>query len=108
MPLGVLMLNENKGDEMIQILQHLQQYIPVKEYDEEVCIPNQQEVVKTTNVLLHKLPFGGDQLTVACVRDAQAAMCNDLNAFKRLESFIPVIQDWHAKVVLLEVCYLNT
>ena len=102
------MLNENKGDEMIQILLHLQQYIPVKKYNEEVCIPNQQEVVKTTNVLLQKLPFGGDQLTVAHVRSAQAAICNDLNAFKRLEDFIPVIQDWHAKVVLLEVCYLNS
>lgn len=101
------MLNENKGDEMIQILQHLQQYIPEKEYEDELCVPNQQELIKTTKVLQHKILLGGDQLTVARVRGAQTAMCNGIDAVKRLEGFIPVIQDWHAKVVLLEVCHLN-
>ena len=98
------MLNENKGDEMIQILQHLQQYIPVKEYDDEVNVPGQYETAKTTNVLMHKLLFAGDQLTVARTRGAQIAMSNDAHAFKKLEGFIPVIQDWHAKVILSEVC----
>ena len=37
-------------DEIIQILQHLQQYIPIKEY---AYIPNQYETVKTTNVLIN-------------------------------------------------------
>ena len=30
------MLNENKGDDMIKILQHLQRYIPMKEIEEDV------------------------------------------------------------------------
>jgi len=96
------MLNKNKGDEMIKILQHLQRYIPVKEIP---ATASQQE--SASNVLQHKLLLGGDQLTVARVRGAQTAMCNGLNAVKRLEGFVPIIQDWHAKVVLLEVCYLR-
>ena len=81
---------------MIKILQHLQRYIPTK------TIPRQHE--SSSNISQHKLLLGGDQLTVARVRGAQIAMCNGSNPVKRLEGFIPVIQDWHAKVVLLEVC----
>ena len=93
------MLNENKGDEMIKILQYLQRYIPTKD------IPSQHE--SSFDVLQHALLLGGDQLTVARIRGAQIAMCNGSNAVKSLEGFIPVIQDWHAKVVLLEVWYLK-
>ena len=98
------MLNENKGDEMIKILQHLQRYIPTKEIEEEVYIPTEQNLIKRSVVLQHKLLLGGDQLTVARTRGAQMAMCNARTADKKLEGFIPTIQDWHSKVVLTEVC----
>lgn len=88
------MLDENKGEDMIRILQHLQRYVPAIE------IASEQS---STNMLQHRLLLGGDQLTVARARGAQTAMCSELNEADRLEGFIPVIQDWHAKVVLLQV-----
>ena len=36
------------------------------------------------------------------------AMCNAKTAGKKLEGFIPTIQDWHTKVVLTEVCFMYT
>ena len=36
MPLGVLPKNENKLDEMVDILSHLHQYVPAKESVREV------------------------------------------------------------------------
>ena len=30
-PLGILLKNENKLDEMVEIMAHLQQYVPAKE-----------------------------------------------------------------------------
>ena len=97
------MLNENKGDDMIKILQHLQRYVPAKEIEEDFYIPSEQTSVKRPIVLQHKLLLGDDQLTVARTRGAQMAMCNAKTAEKRLEGFIPTIQDWHTKVVLTEV-----
>ena len=97
------MLNENKGDKMIEILKHLHQYVPEEETEEEVYISSEQRCVKKHTVHQHKLLFGGDQLTVARIRGAQTAMCNATNSRMKLEGFIPTIQDWHTQVVLIEV-----
>ena len=97
------MLNENKGDEMIEILKHLHQYVPEVETEENVYISSEQTYVKKCVVHQHKLLFGGDQLTVARIRGAQTAMCNATDSHMKLEGFIPTIQDWHTQVVLVEV-----
>ena len=97
------MLNENKGDKMIEILQHLHQYVPEGEIEEEVYISSQQRCVKKYTVRQHQLLFGGDQLTVARTRGAQAAMCNATNPRMNLEGYIPTIQEWHTQVVLIKV-----
>lgn len=87
--------SENKGDEMIQILQNLHQYVPEEEEEteEEVYISSQQKYVKKCTVHQHKLLFGGDQLTVVRTRGAQTAMYNATNPHTKLEGFIPTIQD---------------
>jgi len=40
---------------------------------------------------------------VACMRGAQVAMCNAHTPVRRLEDLIPVIQDWNAEIILIEV-----
>ena len=40
-PLGILPKNENKGEEMVEIVQHLHQYVPAVEYEEEQVAVNQ-------------------------------------------------------------------
>ena len=42
--------------------------------------------------------IGGDQLTVARVRGSQDSRYNSNNGRRRLEGFIPVIEDWHTKM----------
>ena len=103
-PLGMLLLNENKIDEMIKILQHIQKYVPTVVQEDNIFIPSQVHYVQKVNTLQHKILFGGDQLTFAHVRGAQIAMSNASNSVKRLQGLIPVIQDWHIEVILTEVC----
>ena len=103
-PLGIVLHNENKGDEMVKIMYHMQQYVPAVEYSNECYIPSTMESVTTPAAALHKKLFGGDQLTAARIRGAQAAMCNGQTALKRLEGVIPVVEDWHTEVLLYEVC----
>jgi len=102
-PLGVLLHNENKGEDMIKILTHIYQYVPVVEYETELDIPNSTNKKIVHNVVPHPILFGGDQLTAARVRGAQDAKCNSTSSDKRFDGIVPVIEDWHTKVVILEV-----
>ena len=47
--------------------------------------------------------MGGDQLTAARGRGAKKAKVHADSPTSRLEGLIPVAEDWHTKVVLLEV-----
>ena len=52
---------------------------------------------------LNSLLFSGDQLTAARIRGAQEGKCNSVTASKQFEGLIPVIEDWHTKVIVPEV-----
>ena len=64
-PLGILLKNEYKGSEMIEILTHLHQYVPLKEFTKEMFIPSIEKVVTKQDTVLSNILFGGDQLTAA-------------------------------------------
>ena len=102
------MKNENKTDDMVDILCHLHQYVPMQKESERVTVPGgdgeEEEVVSES---LHHILIGGDQLTAERVRGAQNVRQNSTHASGRLEGFIPVSEDWHAGVCFLQV-YLST
>ena len=55
---------------MVEIMAHLQQYVPAKEYIEEAVVEG-TEGCSLNNALLHPLLFGSDQLTAARGRGAK-------------------------------------
>ena len=72
MPLGIIIKNENKTDEMVQIMGTLQQYVPTSRTVIEIDV-EREEPDKLIIVLFHKILFSGNQLTVSRARGAQAA-----------------------------------
>ena len=75
-PVGILPLNENKTDEMVDIMKHIHDlYIPYEEYSEEklLCTGETVSVVKARH---HQIIVGGDQLTASRMRNAQKARMN--------------------------------
>ena len=70
-PLGVLFKNENKGDEMVDIMAHLHQYVPAVEYTKDFMIPGTSVVATLKQASMHSILFGGDQLTTARGRGAK-------------------------------------
>ena len=104
-PLGVLLKNENKGSDMVEILAHLHQYVPTRDYEEEVYIRSINETVAVHKSEVRRLLFGGDQLTAARARSALKAMSNATTATKRLEGIVPVVEDWHTQVCFLDVIW---
>ena len=52
---------------------------------------------------MQRVPFGGDQLTKARARGAKKTRMNSTSAEQRLDGLIPCVEDWHTKLVLIEV-----
>ena len=78
---------------MIQIISCLHKYVPtVEEPSEEVYVPSRMESASVSHEVLHKILFGGDQLTVARMRGAQAVKTNSLTPTTRMEGFVPVVE----------------
>ena len=93
---------------MIDIVEHLQQYVPLETEVDKLSIPGVGEREVHADKF-HHLLFGGDQLTAKRARGSQHVRNNSLRGKDRLEGLKPVVEDWHAKVCLLGVsCTLHT
>lgn len=97
------MKNENQLDEMVDILDALHEYVPTKTCHTTISCPVEASEVPIRVDYMHKILLGGDQLTAVRVRGAQRMRAGSMHGTGRLEGFIPVVEDWHAKVCLLEV-----
>ena len=100
--MGILLKNENKGDEMVEIMTHLHQYVPTVTFTQEKLISTGEKVVEE-NAIFHSILVGGDQLTAARSRSAIKAKVNSETPCKRLSGIVPVIEDWHTKANCLGV-----
>ena len=85
-PLGVIPKNENKNEELIDLLEEVQQYVPSDSHDPQLCI------------------LAGDQLTAERIRGVQMIRAGSNNSQDRLECFFPTHADWHTQVLYLQVC----
>ena len=98
-PLGVIFKNEN---EMVDIMDHLNQYVPTEVTHTTVQMPGRAPKRMQINTM-HKVLIGGDQLMVARMEGAKSMREDSQHDAGRLDGFIPVVEDWHTKVCLLEV-----
>ena len=63
----------------------------------------QSSVLKVEDDQLVTTVVGGDYLTTARMRGAQRIRGNSETSADRFDGLLPVAEDWHAKVCLLEV-----
>ena len=101
-PLGVFLKNETTYEEMMDILDMLQKYVPKVEMN-ATYIGDDGHIKECKIEKMHYLLLGGDQLTVARARGCQKIRSNSIALPVRLEGLQPVIEDWHEKGVFLEV-----
>ncbi|KAK3737425.1 hypothetical protein QZH41_016901 [Actinostola sp. cb2023] len=89
-PLGVILKNENKSEEMLDILTQIQGYSTI--------IPNASGEMK-----YKPTPVIGDQLTVERGVNIIEAVQNSYTSEEKLEGIHMEIADWHAVVTFLNV-----
>lgn len=102
----MLPYNETAYEDMIQILTHAQKYVPSKTVKRNLVLPSKNTISYEEEHYAVTL-IGGDQLTVARARGAQRIRSNSTKSEDRLDGLLPVTEDWHAKMCLLQVsiCY---
>ena len=102
MHIQVLPKCETSHEDMIAIMEHLQQYVPLETESSTINIEGigEKEVYADH---FYSVLFGGDLLTAKRARGSQHIRSNSLRGKERLEGLKPVIEDWHAKVCLLGV-----
>lgn len=99
--MGIHLHCESKYEELLQILDVIYKYVPVK-CVEEVANFNGTEL-KMTREVSHQILIGGDQMTAARIRGCQLIRINSATEQSRLSGLFPVAEDWHTKVILLKV-----
>ena len=70
-PLGVILKSENKTDEMCEIMECMQQYVPHVQASHDFVNPVTEDVMKVQGDHFYHILFGGDQLTAARARGSQ-------------------------------------
>ena len=100
--MGVLLKDENKLDEMVDIMDYTHKYVPMNQYVKDQDIQGQESVVVQA-VDFHRELFGGDYLTSKRGRGAQRIRANSTNDLDKLKGLLPVSEDWHAKMCFLSV-----
>ncbi len=104
--MGVVLKNENKIDEMAEVMTHLHQYVPTTTTSEERTIST-GEITMEEKARVHPILLGGDQLTAARARGAKKSKHNAQTPSKRLVGLVPACEDWHAKANFLGVGFLS-
>lgn len=102
-PLGVLPKNETKYEDMIDILEEYKKYVPYKIV--KLKEPLEDNITEDHSFVTTLL--GGDYLSAARARGAQVIRRNSELEKHRLDGVLPVSEDWHAKVCLLEASTIN-
>ena len=91
---------------MIQVLEKVHVYVPSKDVEKEIPILDEagsESVIKVSDKAFSTTIVGGDQLTVARIRGAQRIRGNSEKSEQRFDGLLPVPEDWHGKMCLLEV-----
>lgn len=87
---------------MCLILDELHKYVPMQTINNNVVLPN-GDIYTSEEEVFFEILMGGDQVTVTRARSAiSIRRTHDTNR-EKLRGIEPVIEDWHARMVLMQV-----
>ena len=87
---------------MCQIMDILHKYVPTVTTNEIITLPN-GETYSSEDDSMFELLARGDQLTVTRMRSATGIRRSHDKKKDKLNGLIPVIEDWHSRMTLMQV-----
>ena len=91
--MGVIPKNEMKYDDMIAIMEHGHQYVPVKTHHIEIDLPGLNDKLSMEVTEQHRIIMGGDQLTAKRGRGSQRIRCNSITPSEQISGLVPTSDD---------------
>ena len=88
---------------MVDIMVEHHKYVPVVTTSVNHFINSTGESVTLQNAKFSPIIMGGDHLTAERARGAIRIRMNSDTPVKQLQGLIPISEDWHAKLNMLEV-----
>ena len=101
--MSIIPKDENKGDEMVDIMSTIHSYVPMLEFSRKVFVLSLNEHVDIREARSFPIILHGDYLTAARSRGAQKIKINADSPSSRYEGLVPASADWHTKLKLLMV-----
>ena len=92
---------------MLDILQHMQKYVPCVKKQVDLEVPSTGEHMAVELVDNYDILLGGDLLTSFRAREVQRIMAYSDQPHLRCDCLLPVTEDWHTRLCLLEVSLIN-
>ena len=89
---------------MLDIMDALHSFVPTKRTNTVLRMGDKEFPI--VNEQMHQLLMGGDQLTAAHARCGLLIRGNSTTESNSLLGLCPVAEDWHAKVVMLQVSHI--
>ena len=81
----------------------LHKYVPTVKSTKMVTVPGCAQPRKLSYHRFHHILVGGDQVTAVRALSSQKVRRNSKTLLDQLQGITPVCEDWHARVVLLQV-----
>ena len=101
--MSIIPKNENRGEEMVDILSTLHSYVPMLESTRTVVVPSLDEHTEVHEARSFPIPLHGDYLTAARARSAKRVKISEDSPSKRFDGLVPASADWHTKLKALSV-----
>ena len=102
-PTGYSVKSETSYETMLDIMEYLHQYVPAMEIVGTFINSTDGHTKQCKAEKVRCILLGGDQLTVSRAKGCQRIRSDSITPRERLEGLQPVIEDWHAKGVFLEL-----
>lgn len=90
------------GVQLLQILKNFHELVPTHNKTGHLSLAN-GSTLEFDDTTFFRIFLGGDQLTVARVRGAQAMRASHDRPADRLEGITAVVEDWHSRMTLMRV-----
>ena len=103
---GVLLFDENKLEEMSQIIEHYIYLVPAIPVEGHYAQRN-GNLLTFDDTRFWTVLFGGEQLTVAWIPGTQTLQDTQETAKLCLEGVVPVVKDWHSRTTFMKVDYVH-
>ena len=103
--MSIITRNENKGDEIVDIMETIHSYVPMLQTSCQVFVASLNQHIDVQEARSFPILLHGDFFTAARARGAKKIKINSDSPSSRFEGLVPAAADWHTKLKVFGVRY---